>query len=251
MASNIYDQVGELIKDAPEAFTGFGPSENYGRLSMVPYVRTWDANNKKFIFTLLKDFGEITDRNRQKLALVFEVDVAEFNPALTWTYSRRVIVEVNKKAEDGTVEKETDYSKTVLPSLIQEFGDKWATAVNGAYVMVIDEPSVDEPYQKKDRETGEPMFDDDGKPVMTRNNTIKFLKKFKNKEECLAAYKERFGGSNGSNPSIPETIIDTVKTMLDSMPEEKFRKDLSGIPPFNQYDTDDLIAVAKGEKPPF
>jgi len=240
---SIYDRVMEYSKNAPQAFTGYGPSPNFGKASMTPYIVSW--NNKNKIETPLSEWkGDIGSNTME---LWFEVDLQEFNANLGFNYSRKVRVEVNKVGKDGTVEKKTDWSETVLPSLLEVFGEDWSGKINGTYVEVIDEPSNDKPWHKK--VDGVEQFNDDGSPKMVQPQTVKFLRRFANKGECLAAHNERYSGKtavDNAATEIPDELVSqaqTLRSMFPNMSDEDFAVQYLEGPgsPFAQYDSDAIL----------
>lgn len=245
MSGDIFKKVMAYAQTAPQAFTGYGPSPQFGKATMTPYVVAWKKGGAPDRIPLAEWEGDI---GRNQMELVFEVDIQEFNPGLTFNYSRKVRVEVNKVGKNGQVEQKTDWSEIVLPSLVAVFGDNWANEINGTYVEVVDEESHDKPYQKKDPVTRQPMFDEKGEPVMTKPNTVKFLNKFANKEVCLAAHNARYSGTgkdvDASASQIPADVVAGAKSLRASMGDDAFKNQFANQEPFKNYNVDALMAAS-------
>ena len=211
-----FDYLQESADNAPEA--GF-VNINYGKLSIVPNVVTWD--NKVPTKVPMKK-GQVLGA-QESLELVIGVDIQELNPALEFTYERNINVK-----KSGRIL--TDWSEIVEPSFIACFGKAWAAkAMAGPYVEVEDVPNVTGNASKK---TGK---------VFT---VPKILRVFKSLAECQAAREERFAGNKASGGSsatfdkpsddivaqikglITSVGADQTKTMLDNMSFGNFDPEL-------------------------
>ncbi len=209
----------ELAEQAPSA--GYA-NVNYGRLSTEVNKVWWTGSKKE---GNSEKHGEAYNgkplNKGERIQFVFSVNIQEFNPALTFNYSRKVEM---VKSQGKT---KTDWSETVLPSLIATFGDGWAKEIGKSlYVAVEDVPQVD----------GNEKY-----------STIRFLKKFKNKKECEADRNERFGKNENSNgSSLPAEVVGQVKAMLSTNAEEVVRNIIAQAPAaFGNADVDELILEAR------
>ncbi len=159
-----------------EAEKGGGSGVNFGQLNITPsrYIQ-WTENVPSDVTPEV--FATLPTKEKS-LELMFAVDVQGMNPSLTWTYERRL--------RPG----DKDWHKTLKPSLITLLGEdamsKGAysatlSSLVGKYVEVNDVPQ-----QKA------PEF-----------NTIQFVRIFNSKEECFAAYKERFPDTDSGGAATP------------------------------------------------
>lgn len=223
--SNFWDKVQELADEAPEA--GF-PQLNYGKLTITPMVVTWKGKGQKPEVNEMAEGQELKDR--QTLRLRFTIDVKEFNPSLEFEWYREVDVRKSGKGKDNL----TDWSEIVLPSLENVFGKKWAKSAEGSYVEVEDVPSTRGTYKNV---AGEEK----------QLNTIKFLRKFDNKESCLAArdetYKKRDGSEDGD---LPADVVVTCKSLYQSLNQndEMFKTVAASDDRLKNYDVEILLAAA-------
>ena len=220
MANALATQIDELVESAPDA--GFA-SYSYGKLTVVPHVVTWE--DKKATRTPLKK-GQKIDPQKETIELEFTVNISEFNPKLEFEYIRGVSIRNSSKRV------QTDWSEIVQPSLLSVFGKGWSTAIlNQPYVEVEDTPQVNGAVSKK---TGKAY------------TTIKFVRVFKNKDECGKAREERYGKSNEeapSSPEIPQEVIEQVKGLIGGLGRDAAAKLLEEKKPFGNYEADTLMAL--------
>lgn len=176
MSENLnYDLLGQEA-DAKEAFSA---KSFFGKLTI---------NNGRFIHWVdnqpvevsQEEFVALPTRDRS-MELHFLVDIKEFRPDFEYQYERNVRL------------GDSDWWKTLRPSVEAifgegsmskgKYGDTFAK-LNGAYVEVSDVP------QQKKPEYG----------------TISITRVFKNREECYAAWSERYGSSASSSGAsgVPE-----------------------------------------------
>lgn len=169
---NFWDNVGEA------ADRGDSGGANFGKLDIKPgrYVHWVD---KEPVEVTPEVFNSLPAKDKS-LELVFTVDIQEMNPGLEWTYER------NMRPGDK------DWHKIFKPALIELLGadsmkaGAYSTTLQslvGKYVEVHDVPQVKNPEY----------------------NTIKIVRIFASKDECFAAYKERFGGTDATGAAIPAT----------------------------------------------
>lgn len=227
---SVFDKVMEYAENAPEAGR---PNLTYGKVTMTPYVLKFHGKGQKAEHVPLDGKEDLTGK---VLALVFEVDIQEFNPNLQFGYEREVQVQKSKVKGEQVV-LPTDWSETVLPSLVDVFGEKWADNINGTYVEVEDVLSV----RSYTNVQGE-------KKTL---NTIKFLRKFKNKEECLAARNETYGQAGdsgevaeGNASQIPASLANKVRGLVDAVGIDAARSMIPSSPEFQGYDVDALLTAA-------
>lgn len=222
---SFWDQVQETADNAPEA--GF-PQLQYGKLTITPLVVKWQGKGKSPVITEMAEGQALKDR--ETLRLRFAVDIQEFNPQLEFEWFREVDV-----AKTRNENNKTDWSETVLPSLMKVFGEKWAQPANGCYVEVEDVPSVRGTYKNDAGET-------------KQLNTIKVLRKFDSKEACLAARNETYKPrDNGNDGDLPAEVVEVAKTLYQSINENDdiFRQVAGNDDKLKNYDVEALLAVAK------
>jgi len=232
-----FDLLNELVEEAPQA--GFGPNINYGKCTMEVQIMAWetvdDARSPKprpFVKGEQLKQGEY-------LQIEFHIDVTEFNPALQNEYKRRV--DIRKSGPKA----QTDWSETVEPSLLKVFGKDWAKKIGkGVYVEVEDAETV-----QLDK-TGKPKSFTAQSGKVYVNTVPRFLHVFKSKAECQAAREERYSKANGSSGNIdldsgiPADVVATAKGLIQAVGLKQAEGILSTTPPYNAYDTEELIQAA-------
>lgn len=233
------DAIENADKNAPEA--GYGNNINYGRLYVTSQVQYWkptgntDPNTGKSINTAeRRDLvpGEVLGQG-EVVELTFEVKISEFNPALTFEYSRTIKMQVS------STKTKADWDQIVKPSLVAIFGDKWARpAAEHPYVAVEDVGNINESVSKT---TGNVW----GVP--------KFLQSFgQDKNACIAAREKKYGKGSGSPAATPSTssapskeVIEQVKGLVESVRVDAARNMLSARPfaaqPGGDFDADVLL----------
>ena len=225
----LYDpsQLIEANDNAPEA--GFA-SVNYGKLDVTINAISW--KDKVKAVRALKS-GEKAS-NGETLELEFSVDIAEFNPALEFKYTRNVPIRKSGR-------QLADWAEIVLPSLEKTFGGNgaWAKAILAhPYVEVEDCPNINGGTSKSGKVWGVP----------------KFLSTFKTSAACQAARDKRFGQSGTASGTAPAnvasgtpdaTVIGQVKSLIQSVGEKMAHDMLAEKKPFGDFDADNLIALAK------
>jgi hypothetical protein len=236
MADFDFDLLNELVEEAPQA--GGGPRVNYGKCTMDVVIMAWkDENGTRTPDVRPFKKGEVL-KNGEYLQITFNVDLQEFNPALEFTYARRVDIR-----KSGPRSK-TDWSETVEPSLLKIFGKEWSKKIGkGVYVEVEDVETVVTDKEGKPKS----WTSQDGKVHV--NTAPRFLRAFKSKAECMAAREERFGKKeiefdfSENDGDIPASVIKDTKGLIASLGEEQARKILAG-KPLGDYEPDALIAAA-------
>ena len=223
--SNFLDQVQKYADEAPEA--GF-PQLQYGKLSITPQVVKWGGKGVAPVVTEMAEGQEL--KERETLRLRFRIDIQEFNPALEFEWYRDVDV---RKSGKG-IENQTDWSETVQPSLEKVFGKKWATGADGSYVEVEDVPSVRGTYTNKNGE-------------VKQLNTVKFLRKFKDKDECLAARNETYKKQGDEVSGLPANVVEQCKSLYKSVnnDDEMFKNIVAQSDELKNYDVEALLDSAK------
>lgn len=229
MASKLGSALQDYSNTAPEA--GFGPNVNYGRLTATAMVKRFKGKGEQPEEFPFKD--GYTLKAKEFLFLKVAVDIQEFNPNLQFEYERKVDI------RRSSATQKSDWSEIVLPSLEAVFGANWGDAIlKSPYVELEDVPNVSGTVSKSGR-------------VLT---VPKFVKVFKNKQECAAAREARFGqsadgdeSSSGDGAAVPEGIAQQVKALISSLGgnEDTARTMINASHPFGtEYDTDDLIKAA-------
>jgi len=227
---SIFDKVLEYAENAPEA----GRTQlTYGKVTMTPYKLQFHGKGQK---AERIPIGADDDLSGKVLELVFDVNIQEFNPSLEFGYQRGVTVQKSKIKGEQVV-LATDWSEIVLPSLLAVFGEKWADKIDGSYVECEDVPSTRGSYEK------------DG--VKKQLNTVKFLRKFANADDCLAARNETYGSKGeegevleGAASQIPADVVGAAMSLRKGMGDENFKKTYAGQDPFNKYDLDALMTAS-------
>src|SRR3989304_3205940 len=106
---SIFDKVLEYAENAPEA----GRAQlTYGKVTMTPYKLQFHGKGQK---AERIPIGADDDLSGKVLELVFDIDIAEFNPSLEFGYQRGVTVQ-KSKVKGKEVVLPTDWSEIVLPS---------------------------------------------------------------------------------------------------------------------------------------
>ena len=159
MSLDQFDILGKTAQDAEKSSV----RSNFGKLTVevLKYIHWVDGYpvevDADMYSTLRKD---------NTIKIKFGIDVSEFNPALEFTYERQVDIPGK------------DWHQIVKKSIVDVLGKKSADnygeafrKLNGAYVEVNDVPQAKGGEYK----------------------TIQFVKVFKDRNECFAAYVERFG----------------------------------------------------------
>lgn len=195
--SNDLDFINEAEANAPEAtFT------NYGKLdwNINRYIVWKDGQPESVTPEQYKAApAKVNGKTAKNVELIVAVDIQEFKPDLTFTYSRRINV------------GDWDWNATFKPSLEKALGVKISKGtpaegskeitvstalerIKGKYVAYQDVPQ-----QKAGK---------DGKTY----KTIKIVRVFKSKAECQAAVNERTNGAGGaaSTPVESQKFNDTL-----------------------------------------
>ncbi len=217
------------VDNAPTA--GF-VNTNFGRLTTEVLVAKWTGKKGEPRAKTTKPYAEDYElSDGESLELKFVVHISELNPKLEFEYERSVAIK-----NSGTIK--ADWEETVLPSLVEVFGDNWAEILvdtkKKVFVAVEDVPQL----SGKTSQSGK---------VYT---VPKFIASYKNLEECKAARDAKYGNSENADEetdgasSIPDSVLEQVqglyKTVGNSLP--KLTKMLDN-KPFGEYDTADLIAA--------
>lgn len=236
MADFDSDLLQEAAAEAPQA--GFGPNINFGKLTTSATIVAWKDTGEKddkgkavreAVERPLKKGDKADTSKGEYIRLHFVVDIQEFNPALSWLYERDVDMKVS-----GPRSK-TDWSEVVLPSLIATFGDEWAKKIlKSPYVSVED---VDNVNERTSRKSGK---------VLT---VPKFTAVYRNRSECEKAWKDKYskrdGSSDESNGTIPESVIGSVKGLINAVNGNvEQAKEMLNNKPFGEYDPDELLKAA-------
>jgi len=223
------DQIKKAVDAAPaREVSGF---IQYGKLHAEVNVLEWQGKGKEPKRTPFKDGMKIV-AGKQSLEARFTIDVQEINPALQFeTWSRNLLIE--KNSANGKIK--TDWQETVLPSLEKVFGDKWPAIFEGKEYYVECEQAPSQYVKEGARDYGAP----------------KFLRKFKNMEECIEARNERFGNPEEAEDfdmGVPEDVVDQAIAVMSTMKgsDEKKREKFAAIVPssdvFSKYDVDAIFA---------
>ena len=180
----------DLVGQAEEEATPAGAKFNYGKLTIKPRFLQWVDKKPTEITAAL--YAAIPPKERS-LEYVFSIDIQEFNPALKFTYERKVQV--------GGL----DWNKILKASLTKLVGDAATTkealpntlrTLNGKYVCAEDVPQT--PTKSK--------------PDVSKYNTISVAKVFNTREECYGEYIKAYppsdsrGSSTGGaahGPTVP------------------------------------------------
>jgi hypothetical protein len=220
------DEIGSMIDEAPEA--GF-VQLNYGALTVKPQVLRWtgdkESGRKPERSDMPKGYKLATG---ETLELVFNVEIAEFNPQLQFAYERTVSVKKSSARE------KTDWTEIVEASLKHVFGDKWVASVLGkrVYVEVEDAPNISGRASKSS-----------GKVY----GVPKFIRAFKSAAECKAARDAKFTDvAGGTAGEIPAAVVAQTKALLASLNgDEAQLLTVLASKPFGSYEPAALAAAAK------
>jgi hypothetical protein len=190
--SNEQDYLNDA-NDAAEQAEQSGSYSNFGLLTTkVVEHRVWvDKDGNRTTEKVDPVMYQQHAKKDRFVKVEFEVNLQEFKPDLDFNYTREV---------DILGGKESDWKLIVNPSLKKVFGKKAQLSdTNGVYVEVQDVP-----------QTRDPEY-----------NTIKFIRKFKSREECLAAMQELVGGGTATPTAsaIPSAYNEKVwnETMVPSI----------------------------------
>lgn len=253
------DAFEDEIQNAPVA--GFGPRMTYGQMFINDIqIMAWkgDRESRK---PNPRPFANGDKANKEKgeyLQITFEIDVQSINPkarAEGWTWTRKV----DMKQSGGRAL--TDWSEVVLPSLVSVIGKDWAKKLQKGIWVEVEEPDT----VVLDKATGRPKTwttkpTDGSEPKTLTNTTIRILRVFRNKAECLAAFTERYTSKEASSDDEDEDDVDEKIKVIPG----KIAKDFKGIltayeddendpevielaseEPYDKYDYDALIAAAR------
>lgn len=234
------DKLKQYAENAPVR-TGASNYFQYGLATGSLNVLTWQGKGNAPKKAPYKEGMEI-EAGKQALELTVSVNVKELNPALQFDdWSRKVLIESsNKTSKDPRKWILTDWSETVLPSLENVFGDKWADFCLGKLSVYAEVEQADSQFVGTDKATGEKKKD---------YGVPKFHRQFKTIDQCRTARDERYGTSNeGVNETteelgIPEDVIAQAKSLFKSLKNNKAKLiPLLDSEPFNAYDPDAILA---------
>lgn len=174
----------DLAPQAEEEAIPAGLKLNFGRLTIKPRFLHWVDRQPQEVNA--QTYQALQPKERS-LEYVFAIDIQEFNPALKFTYERKVQVgglDWNKvlKASLTKLLGDTHTTKKELPNTLRQ--------LNGRYVCAEDVPQT--PTSKN--------------PDRSKYNTISILKVFESREKCYAEYAEIYkkdGPDSGSAPGAP------------------------------------------------
>lgn len=168
----------KYMDEAQEASRSSGFS-NFGKLTieqvgMKMWVRDGDGNISGRPVDITQAEWDRLSKRDKFVEVKFCIDVQEFNPALEFTYERKVSILGGKSS---------DWAKIVQPSIDKVFGKgKQLSQINGLYVEALDVPQLNDP----------------------EFNTIQFVRAFKNRDEAFAAYQAKRGdAATGTSPAAP------------------------------------------------
>lgn len=173
----------DLMAEQDENSTIGLPRLNFGKCSITSRYVQWQ--DKTPVEVTAAQFAKLDPKARTQEAIV-AIAIQEFNPALQFTYSRKVNV--------GGL----DWNKIFKPSLFKAMGVKasedkaeqakqLATALrklNGAYVSVEDVPQT--PTKSKPD---------------SKYNTAKLITVYADRTACYAAWKSVYGGAGTNGQS--------------------------------------------------
>ena len=201
----------DLFDSVPEVQTGF---TQYGKLAVSTTLFLWRDGKREECSRA--DFLAAPKEQRSMDAR-FIVNIREFKPNLGFDYDRKVRVgsldwlktvapsldfDYDRKVRVGGL----DWQKIVVPSIKALIGDASIETLNGKYVAVQDVPEI----PKKN-----------AKPDAKQYNTVKFIKVYASRDECLKDASEGFSTpSNGSVESDPNVPADYSKADWLSMKQD-------------------------------
>lgn len=228
------DKVKQAVDSAPAA--GF-VNTNFGRLETKLNVLKWTGSKgerkvERFPFT--EDY-EL--KKGEDLEISFKVYISELNPNLEFDFERNVLIKTS--SADGKFL--TDWSETVLPSLVKVFGEDWISKVvtnkKAVYVAVETVDSLIKPKEGK-----------------KNYGTVRFVKQFPSLDACKSARDEMYGQpgeevEDDGELGIPSAVIEQAKALYTSLGknDKQFKSMMKSSEPFNQYDADALLEEVKGE----
>jgi hypothetical protein len=212
------------VENAPEA--GF-VNVNFGRLTATAQIISWGAkdpatNKSQKLVRPLKP-GD-SAKEGETTELKFSVNIAEFNPVLTFAYERTVPIKVS------SARAKTDWTEIVQPSLIAVFGSNWIKIIKQQpYVAVEDAVNFNGNTSAK---TGKAY----GVP--------KFLATFANSAECKAARDARYSSGHSNADAELTAVVEQVKGLISAVGNVDDVRPLLSAEPYNKYDADQLLALA-------
>lgn len=209
-------------ENAPEA--GFAPI-NYGKLTVEAMALRWQDGQP--IRRSLAD--DPTLKSGETAEMIIKVDIAELNPKLDFAYERSINIQ---RSGNGQL---TDWSEIVLPSLIATYGENWGDAISVPHYVAIEDV---ENVNGKESKSGKML------------RTPKFVAKYADKAACVAAREARFGSGSGNaapaaSGTIPPAVVAEVKSLIQSANVDVARNIAETTAPYNQYNTDVLMALAQ------
>lgn len=189
----------DLMAEQDENSTIGLPRLNFGKLSITSRYVQWQDKNP--VEVTAAQFSKLDPKQRTQEAII-AVAIQEFNPALQFTYSRKVNV--------GGL----DWNKIFKPSLFKAMGVKasedkaeqakqLATALrklNGAYVSVEDVPQTPTKRQPD-----------------SKYNTAKLITVYADRTACYAAWKSVYGGAGANGQG---EVADAGPTFESGIPAD-------------------------------
>jgi hypothetical protein len=234
-----FDALDKAINEAPVA--GFGPRSAFGKCTMSIDIVSW---KDRVIQTRPFVKGTTADKSKgEYLQITFHIDVTELNPILTNEWKRKVDI------KQSGAKAPTDWSEIVEPSLKKVFGKEWHKAIGkGVYVEVEELETVvttkdgsKKGWDRVDETTGETKH--------YTNTAPSFVRSFKSKADCVAAYTEKYKKADdmsfGSDSGFTAKDINDVKGLIGAIEDKTQLLDiLTNNPPFSQYDLVELLTAA-------
>lgn len=220
-------QINEAIANAPDA--GF-VNQNFGRLTAYPIYASWgkDASGNRVKTTRPMTRGSKAGPG-ESTEMFFKVDIAEFNPALTFAYERSVAV------RKSTALAKSDWTEITEPSLIDVFGKDWTAKIMARpYVCVEDVANCNGAVSKKSNK------------VIT---VPKFIAVYDSVLECKAARDTKYAPTGDVAATVDAemtAVVAQVKELLAAMGGDVATVHglLTSQPPYNKFDADQLLAAA-------
>lgn len=160
------DKAARVAVDRAEKAKERSVLSNFGKLTITPRYLKWE--NRMPTEVTKPEYDRLGEDEKQ-IELTFAVDIKEFNPDLAFAYERRVGI--------GSA----DWSQILTPSLEEMGGNsssEFLSTLQDKYVESQDVPQVKWV---------------DGELVEQEYKTIRFVKVFKDRAECLAAHTARYG----------------------------------------------------------
>lgn len=253
-----FDLLNEAIENAPQV--GFGPNVVFGKCLLSIFVTSYNREANKF--NEVEWDGTSALQPGENFRFVFTVNVAEFNPALTREWVRRVDMRNSGRKSDGTTKNPkalADWEEIVKPSLIKTIGADWSKKLlKGVYVQIEEAETVvlDKSGNPKSFTT-KPADGSEGKTYV--NTAPRFVAAFKSKAECAAAREERFGkknedeaGEDEAGETVTKKMITEFKTLVSSL-DNDVNQAIELADSNNLYPgfKGTVVAIASGFKPPF